>query len=361
MKVVNPCVLSLDAGGTNFVFSAIRNGVQFGEIIRKPSHGDNLEKSLESIVDGFEELSVQVKGNFQAISFAFPGPADYERGIIGDLGNLPGYRGGVALGPLLEKKFNVPVFINNDGDLFAFGEACDGALPQINQWVKEHNGVRKYENLIGLTLGTGFGLGVVNNGELLRGDNSMPAEVWLLRNFPEVTSNIEEAVSIRAIIRTYHQESKTTEELTPLDIYKIAKGEKQGNKQAALHAYEKFGLSLGDAVASLISLFDANVVIGGGLSGAADLFMPHVFKAFETDFISPEGNKLPRLVHKVFNLNNPDEIKAFALGNQKTIQIPGTTETLVYDNMPRVGIMMSQIGTSNAITLGAYHYAISKL
>jgi glucokinase len=64
-----------------------------------------------------------------AISFAFPGPSDYPRGIIGDLGNLPCFRGGVALGPMLEDTFEIPVFINNDGDLFAYGEAIGGFLP----------------------------------------------------------------------------------------------------------------------------------------------------------------------------------------------------------------------------------------
>ena len=33
---------------------------------------------------------------------------------------------GVALGPMLEEKFRIPVFINNDGDLFAYVEAIAG-------------------------------------------------------------------------------------------------------------------------------------------------------------------------------------------------------------------------------------------
>ena len=64
-----------------------------------------------------------------AISFAFPGPADYPAGIIGDMSNMPAFRGGVALGPILEDQFGIPVFINNDGDLFVYGEAIAGFLP----------------------------------------------------------------------------------------------------------------------------------------------------------------------------------------------------------------------------------------
>ena len=68
-----------------------------------------------------------------AISFAFPGPADYPNGIIGGyLPNFPSFREGVALGPFLEAKFGIPVYINNDGDLFAYGEALGGALPEVN-------------------------------------------------------------------------------------------------------------------------------------------------------------------------------------------------------------------------------------
>lgn len=61
-----------------------------------------------------------------AISFAFPGPADYPNGIIGGwLPNFPSFRDGVALGPFLQEKFGVPVFINNDGDLFAYALALN--------------------------------------------------------------------------------------------------------------------------------------------------------------------------------------------------------------------------------------------
>lgn len=361
MKTSEFCILSLDAGGTNFVFSAIKNEKQIGESIKIPSHGDDLDKSLKAIISGFEQLADQINNEFHAISFAFPGPSDYEHGIIGDLGNLPAYRGGVALGPMLEKQFNVPVFINNDGDLFTFGETFAGALPEINKKLKKFGSTKHYKNLIGITLGTGFGLGVVNEGKMLRGDNSMPAEVWLLRNFPDNNYNIEESISIRGIIRNYHQENKSSESISPLEIYKIASGEMPGNKSAAIKAYEQFGESLGDTMASLISLFDANLVIGGGLAGAWDLFMPSAMKAMKSHFITPEGQKISRLTHQVFNLEDDNEFAAFAAGEQTEIQIPFSNKRMNYNKSPRVGIIKSHLGTSNAVSLGAYHFAISKL
>jgi glucokinase len=89
-------VLTLDAGGTNFVFSAMRAGEDIVDPITLPSSGDNLEKSLANLVEGFTKVEEKLSEAPVAISFAFPGPADYPNGIIGDLVNLPGYRGGVA-------------------------------------------------------------------------------------------------------------------------------------------------------------------------------------------------------------------------------------------------------------------------
>src|SRR5260221_6975044 len=103
-------VMTLDAGGTNFRFSAMRAGKAVTETVAMPSNGDNLERCLANIVEGFTRVKNGCPDAPVAISFAFPGPADYPNGIIGDLGNLPGFRGGVALGPMLEKKFGIPTF-----------------------------------------------------------------------------------------------------------------------------------------------------------------------------------------------------------------------------------------------------------
>ena len=159
-------VLTLDAGGTNFVFSAIQANKQVVESITLPSNANELDKCLDTIVTGFSQLAEKTSSAPVAISFAFPGPADYPRGIIGDLGNLPGFRGGIALGPFLERKFNLPVYINNDGDLYTYGEAISGFLPYINDLLEQAGSTKRFKNLIGFTLGTGFGAGIVQNGEL---------------------------------------------------------------------------------------------------------------------------------------------------------------------------------------------------
>ncbi|RLD78305.1 MAG: ROK family protein, partial [Bacteroidetes bacterium] len=259
----NRIVLTLDAGGTNFVFSAMKAGEIIVNPIKKPSNAHDLDKCLTTIVDGFLEVKKSLHEEPVAISFAFPGPADYVNGIIGDLPNLPAFRGGVALGPFLEERFKIPVFINNDGNLFAYGEALAGMLPLINSELKNTGGSKQYKNLIGLTLGTGFGGGLVFNNQLLTGDNSISAEVWLMSNRVNPLYNAEEIVSTRSIIAEYQKESNLKNvDLMPVDIFKIAKGEKEGDKNAAVKAFEFFGRGIGDVIANLITLFDGIVVLG---------------------------------------------------------------------------------------------------
>ena len=117
----NRIVMTLDAGGTNFVFNAIQGGEEMFDPIRIKAKGATLEEVLMKIIDGFTMVKQGLKEAPVAISFCFPGPADYPNGIIGDLENLPTFRGGVALKAMLEEKFGIPVYINNDGDLFAYG------------------------------------------------------------------------------------------------------------------------------------------------------------------------------------------------------------------------------------------------
>ena len=62
-------------------------------------------------------------------------------------------------------------------------------------------------------------------------------------------------------------------------IARIALGEAQGDPRAARESYRTFGEAAGDAIAQALTLVDGLVVIGGGLSGAAPLFLPALIDA----------------------------------------------------------------------------------
>ena len=222
-----------------------------------------------------------------AISFAFPGPADYPAGIIDNMSNLPAFRGGVALGPMLEDRFGIPVFINNDGDLFVYGEAIAGFLPYVNDLLEKAGSPKRYKNLFGVTLGTGFGGGIVRDGELLIGDNSVSGEAWLLRNKLDPSVNAEEGACIRAVRRVYAQVAglKLDEVPEPKAIYEIGIGQAAGHRAAAVEAFRRLGEVAGDAVAQALTLIDGLTVVGGGISGAAGLFLPSLVDAMNDVYV----------------------------------------------------------------------------
>lgn len=356
-------VLTLDAGGTNFVFSALRGGKQITEEISLPSNADNLERCLATIFKGFETTLSILQEPAEAISFAFPGPADYTKGVVGKLGNLPAFaNGGVPLGPILEEKFGIPVFMNNDGDLFAYGEAIAGFLPEVNNLLAKADNPKRYKNLIGLTFGTGFGAGIVSNGKLHLGDNSCGAEIFLQRGFNLKDANIEEEISIRGIKKFYSEAAGIPfEEVpSPKEIYEIGTGAKAGNKTAAVEAYEKFGRAAGDAIANAVTLIDAPVVIGGGIANAHPLFLKALVQQMNGYFTLPGGRKERRLVQKVFNLEDEAEKEEFLKNVSSKITLPSGKE-IVYNPEPRICVGISKLGTSKAIMTGAYAFALQKL
>lgn len=356
-------VLTLDAGGTNFVFSAIQGNRQIVEPMGLPAAADNLDKCLATLVYGFDFVKARVPDEPVAISFAFPGPADYKHGVIGDLPNFPSFRGGVALGPFLQRKYGIPVFIENDGNLFAYGEAISGVLPEVNRMLAEAGATKRYRNLLGITLGTGFGAGVVIDGKLLTGDNGCGGDVWLMRNkkYPDLLA--EESVSIRAVRRVYAELSgENADRLTPKDIFDIAEGLKPGNREAAAGSFRELGEMAGCAIASALDIVDGLVVIGGGLAGAAKYILPALTGELKSHLGTFTGLSFPCLQAGVFNWENELDRMRFLTPAETEVVIPDSGgEKVVYDQSKRIAVLCSRIGASCAIMRGAYAYALASL
>lgn len=355
-------VLTLDAGGTNFVFSAIQGYSQIVEPLALPAIPDNLDECLNRIVEGFAKIKSALSEAPVAISFAFPGPADYKNGIIGDLPNLTAFRGGVALGPFLQRKFNIPVYINNDGSLYAFGESLNGALPLVNKWLSDAGNPKRYENLVGVTFGTGFGGGVVLNNNLLLGDNDCGGYLWCFRNkkYPDLI--VEESVSIRAVKRVYQELSgEDATSLTPKDIFDIAEGTRNGNRDAAISSFQELGEMAGATLADALTLTDGILAIGGGLMGAAKYIIPSIIKEMKREVKMLNGASFPRLGTDVFDLSDTEQREVFLKNKIQQVRIPQSEEYVIYNTEKRTAILISPIGTSQAIMCGAYAYALQQL
>ena len=359
----SPVIFILDAGGTGFKFSAVQESREIIEPFTIPSAAPTLEEVLQKLITGFHECEKRCGTPATAISFCFPGPADYPNGIIGDLPNLPTFRGGVPLKQMLENEFHVPVFINNDGDLFAYGEALSGLLPEVNKILAQQGNPKRYKNLLGVTLGTGFGGGIVIDKVLVNGDNAAGGEIWCSHNCLYPGTNVEESVSIRGVRRVYAREANLLfeESPQPFDIYKIAVGEQAGNQQAALKAWDEMTTVLADVLCNAITLIDGIIVIGGGLSGAWPVFMPMLIEKRKRPFVAWDGHSFSRMETEPFNLMDANDLKRFTEKSGKMVKVPFSDQEVWYDPSKRVGVGVTTLGTSSAVAVGAYAFAMEQL
>jgi len=351
-------VMTLDAGGTSLRFSAVHGNKLVAPFALQTAATD-LDGCLREIVQGFQEVKKSLPEPPVAISFSFPGPADYPRGIIGDLGNLPAFRGGVALGPMLEERFGIPVHINNDGALFVYGEAIAGFLPYVNGMLQQAGSPKRYCNLFGLTLGTGLGGGISHNGEMFIGDNSIASQAWLLRNKIHPGLDAEEGASIRAIQKAYLECSGCSgcQAPEPETIFEIGMGLAPGNRAAAIEAFRRLGEVVGDVMAQALTLVDGLGVVGGGIAAAHPLFLSSLFDSVNGVYESGQH----RLCAHAFNLQNLLERDMFLKGETREIRVPESTRIVNYDPQPRTAIGISRLGTSQAVAIGAYAFALQRL
>ena len=246
-------IIGVDLGGTN-----IRAGlVLCNKVIKKSEVKTEPDKGKTIVIKNLvKAISRAMIKNVAGIGIGSPGPLDYRKGLIIRTKNIPIEK--VNLKKILEKKFNVPVFVDNDANCFALGEAVYGAG-------------KKFDAVVGLTLGTGVGGGIIIEKKIFHGRNDAGELGHTTINFNGIKCNcgnigcLEEYASTRGIMRL----AKGLKAKTPLDVYNLAL---KGNKKA-IKAFEKMGFYLGIAVANFVNIFDPDVVIiGGGISNAWKFF-----------------------------------------------------------------------------------------
>jgi len=73
------------------------------------------------------------------------------------------------------------------------------------------------------------------------------------------------------------------------------------------------------------------------------------------------GETFRRLPQPAFNLEDPAQLKKFLKGETRSIAVPGSKRKIKYDSLQRIGVGISRLGTSEAIAIGAYAFALRKL
>ncbi len=161
-KGVLHMVIGIDIGGTK---CALTRATDDGRILQKIRFETaSPQETLDRILDGAKTLGAK---EADAIGISCGGPLDSRRGIILSPPNLPGWDH-VPIVSLLEERFCIPAFLQNDANACALAEWQFGAG-------------RGSRNMIFLTFGTGLGAGLILDGRLYEGTNQNAGEVGHLR------------------------------------------------------------------------------------------------------------------------------------------------------------------------------------
>ncbi len=241
-------VLGFDVGGTKIAAAAFDlQGNQLGEICVLPTMAEQPAKltllhlkraGLEAAKRGGGE------GPPVAVGMGAPGPLDPSEGRLGEVDNLPRLHG-FRVGAFIEAELGAPLFLENDANCFALGEALGGAGAGC-------------DSLVGLTLGTFCGCGIVLGGRIHSGASYNAGEVAYC---PIAGGSFDQMLSGNGVRRFYEQAGgcgRTPKQIAALGL---------AGDPIALEAWRRFGLAVGEALGLLCAVLDPEVAVVGGSVG----------------------------------------------------------------------------------------------
>jgi glucokinase len=234
-------ILGLDIGGTTIKAGVMINGKLHDVRSIDTPFLESQEVILDTIADF---IGTYLDFDFSAIGIGIPGLIDTENGIVLNLGNIPSFTK-VFLRDFLQSRFGKPVYINNDANCFALGEYKFGAA-------------KVFKHVVGITLGTGVGTGIIVNGHLYCGFNCAAGE-WC--SVPYLDKDFEFYCSSKFFLSNYGRKPKS--------LYKKA----LEDDPEALRAFSEFGHHLGELIKNILyALAPEAIVLGGSIRKAYPFF-----------------------------------------------------------------------------------------
>jgi glucokinase len=249
-KEINKGIIGIDLGATKTEAGIVKGNSIKKYIRKKTPAGETKEKVLYHLYEIIESFDLN---DVEAIGIGVPSVVDIENGIVFDVQYIPSWKE-IKLKKIIEDKYNLPAYINNDANCFAAGE--------------KHFGIgQNAEYLVGLVIGTGLGGGIILNGNLYNGPNCGAGEFGML---PYRAKNIEYYCSGQF----FKNAGRSGEEFSKL----ARKGDPK-----ALMVFKDFGLHLGNAIKAVLYTYDPDlIVLGGAISKDHDLFCESMWETIYT-------------------------------------------------------------------------------
>lgn len=155
-------IIGVDAGGTKIRAGAVASN---GKITVDATIPTETSKGKDTVLKNVMESVRKVwSTDAKAIGIGMAGIVDHAKGVYRQGPNFPTDFKDVPVAALLKKTFRVPVTVDNDVHCFTLAEAKLGAA-------------KRFSSVVGLTLGTGIGGGIVLDGRLYRGRNNAAGEI----------------------------------------------------------------------------------------------------------------------------------------------------------------------------------------
>jgi glucokinase len=267
--------LAIDIGGSKILVGIVdSSGAVVTEkkvLLFQPTQ-ESILRDIFSLCD-----NVVTEYDLSCIGISIPGLVDPDKGIwleavFSKVRDFP-------IRNILEERYHLPEFIENDANNCAYGE-------------KSFGNAKQYDDFIWLTISNGCGAGVFLNGKLFTGITGHAGELGHIcvteENFtcPCGNTGCLEAVAAGPGI-AYRYKQMTGESINAKEIADKAKS---GN-EAAILVYKNTGEYIGKAVAAAVNVLNVPlVVIGGGISMDYDLFKDAMLKSVQ-DHIYRTANK----------------------------------------------------------------------
>ncbi len=276
--------IGIDVGGTKIAAGVVGPDGAIVARTNRDTPADSVDQTAAAICDAAAEL---IAGHdVEAVGIGAAGFVSSDRSTVLFAPNLA-WRD-EPLGARVAETLKIPVVVENDANAAAWGEFAFGAAKDV-------------EHMVCITVGTGIGGGVVIDGELVRGEHGVAAELGHMRVVPGghrcgcgARGCWEQYASGRALVREGRAQAESGSlaaaqmlsvcgitdpaELTgPMITKAAAEGD-----PCAVELLDDLGRWLGEGLASIVTLFDPSVVvIGGGVSAAKDLLLKSAQVAFE--------------------------------------------------------------------------------
>ncbi len=249
--MTNETVLGIDIGGTNIRGGVVNENELTTIISRRVNAMGSVEEVLQQLFSLTDEL---INNSVTAIGIGIPGLVDIEQGIVFDVINIPSWKK-VPLQKWMEERYKIPVLINNDANCFALGEFYFGKGKGCN-------------SMVGLTIGTGLGSGLILNKKLYAGKNCGAGEFGMIDYLDKY---LEYYASGQYFTNVY---------LTDGEV--VFKKAGEGDKKA-LKMYEEMGAHLGNAIKIILYALDVELIIfGGSVRYAYPYFSKSMWQQMET-------------------------------------------------------------------------------